>query len=77
MKKIIVVDGQGGNIGKQIVKSIKESFPGEYVRAVGTNSVATANIAVKTNFFVLLFIMLPSLVISPLISTSHIQACFS
>ena len=43
MKKIIVVDGQGGNIGKQIVKSIKESFPGEYVRAVGTNSVATAN----------------------------------
>ena len=43
MKKIIVVDGQGGNIGKQIVKSIKENFPKEYVRAVGTNSVATAN----------------------------------
>ena len=43
MIKIIVIDGQGGNIGKQIVKSIKENFPKEYVRAVGTNSVATAN----------------------------------
>ena len=43
MIKIIVIDGQGGNIGKQIVKSIKENFPKEYVRTVGTNSVATAN----------------------------------
>ena len=39
--RIIVIDGQGGNIGKQIVKSIKDSFPDAYVRAVGTNSVAT------------------------------------
>lgn len=39
--RIIVIDGQGGNIGKQIVKSIKDSFPDVYVRAVGTNSVAT------------------------------------
>ena len=39
--RIIVIDGQGGSIGKQIVKSIKDSFPDVYVRAVGTNSVAT------------------------------------
>jgi len=41
--KIIVIDGQGGNIGRQLVKSIKDSFANVYVRAVGTNSTATAN----------------------------------
>ena len=41
--KIIVVDGQGGNIGKQLVRSIRDSFPDVYIRAVGTNSAATAN----------------------------------
>ena len=41
--KIIVIDGQGGNIGKQLVKSIRDSFPDVYIRAIGTNSTATAN----------------------------------
>ncbi len=41
--KIIVIDGQGGNIGKQLVKSIKDSFPDILIRAIGTNSTATAN----------------------------------
>jgi len=41
--KIIVIDGQGGNIGKQLVKSIKDNFSDVYVRAIGTNSTATAN----------------------------------
>ena len=41
--KIIVIDGQGGNIGKQLVKSIRDSFPEAYIRAVGTNSAATSN----------------------------------
>ena len=41
--KVIVIDGQGGNIGKQLVKSIKDSFPDIYVRAIGTNSTATSN----------------------------------
>ena len=41
--KIIVIDGQGGNIGKQLVKSIRESFSDVYIRAVGTNSAATSN----------------------------------
>ena len=41
--KIIVIDGQGGNIGKQLVKSIRESFPEVYIRAIGTNSTATSN----------------------------------
>ncbi len=41
--KIIVIDGQGGNIGKQLVKDIREAFPEIYIRAIGTNSAATAN----------------------------------
>ena len=41
--KIVVIDGQGGNIGKQLVKSIKESFPNVSIRAIGTNSTATSN----------------------------------
>ena len=43
MKKIIVIDGQGGNIGKQLVKRIREELPDVYIRAVGTNSTATGN----------------------------------
>ena len=41
--KMIVIDGQGGNIGRLLVKGIKESFPEVSVRAIGTNSTATAN----------------------------------
>ena len=41
--KIVVIDGQGGNIGRQLVKSIKDEFPDIYVRAIGTNSTATSN----------------------------------
>lgn len=41
--KITVIDGQGGNIGRQLVKMIRERFPEVRLSAVGTNSVATAN----------------------------------
>ena len=41
--KILVIDGQGGNIGRQLVKMICENFPSADVTAVGTNSIATAN----------------------------------
>ncbi len=41
--KMIVIDGQGGNVGRLLVKGIKESFPEVSVRAIGTNSTATAN----------------------------------
>ena len=41
--RIIVIDGQGGNIGKQLVKNIREEFPDVYIRTIGTNSTATAN----------------------------------
>ena len=41
--KIVVIDGQGGNIGKQLVKSIKDNFNDVNIRVIGTNSTATAN----------------------------------
>ncbi len=40
---MIVIDGQGGNVGRLLVKNIKESFPEVMIRAIGTNSTATAN----------------------------------
>lgn len=38
--KILVVDGQGGGIGKQLVGQIKNSIPEAKIIAVGTNSLA-------------------------------------
>ena len=40
---ILVIDGQGGNIGRQVVKLICESIPQADLLAVGTNSTATEN----------------------------------
>ena len=41
--KILIIDGQGGNLGKQLVKMVTEKFPQFELRAVGTNSIATEN----------------------------------
>ncbi len=43
MKKICVIDGQGGGIGSAIIKRLKERF-GETIEviALGTNAIATA-----------------------------------
>lgn len=40
---ILVIDAQGGGLGKQIVSAIKKSYPDRKITAVGTNSVATSN----------------------------------
>jgi hypothetical protein len=39
---ILVIDAQGGGIGRQLVAAVKDSVPGAAVTAVGTNTVATA-----------------------------------
>lgn len=39
---ILVIDAQGGGIGKQLVAEIKKNIPTAYVMAVGTNTAATA-----------------------------------
>ena len=39
--KILIVDAQGGGIGKQVVSALKNRFPENEITAVGTNSAAT------------------------------------
>lgn len=41
--KVLVIDGQGGRIGCRIIENLKESLPEAEIIAVGTNSIATAN----------------------------------
>ena len=38
---VLIVDGQGGRLGKQLVKEVRERFPQLPLMAVGTNSMAT------------------------------------
>jgi hypothetical protein len=40
--KIVIIDGQGGKMGKAIVEQLKESLPGHELIAIGTNSIATS-----------------------------------
>ena len=40
--KIVVIDAQGGGLGKQIITSLKQKEENIHVIAVGTNSAATA-----------------------------------
>lgn len=40
--KIMVIDGQGGKMGKSIVEQMKKAFPQDEILAIGTNSTATA-----------------------------------
>jgi hypothetical protein len=43
MMKILVIDGQGGRIGCKLIEYIKANLPEAIITAVGTNSIATAN----------------------------------
>ena len=40
---IVVIDGQGGRLGRKLVESIRKVCPGESILAIGTNSIATEN----------------------------------
>ena len=37
---ILIIDGQGGGIGRQLVENIKKSLPEQKITAVGTNALA-------------------------------------
>lgn len=37
---ILVIDGQGGKLGRSLVEAIKKAFPNIEIMAVGTNSTA-------------------------------------
>lgn len=41
--RILVVDGQGGMVGRQMVEAIKRMIPTAEITAVGTNTTATAS----------------------------------
>jgi len=40
--KLLVIDGQGGGMGKSLVQALKAALPGQSIAAVGTNAAATA-----------------------------------
>ena len=40
---ILVIDGQGGRLGRKLVESIRKACPDTVITAVGTNSIATEN----------------------------------
>lgn len=40
---ILVLDGQGGGIGRTLVEALVKTYPQHEIAAVGTNSAATAN----------------------------------
>lgn len=40
--KILIIDGQGGKMGKMLVEQLKQNLPEVKVTALGTNSIATA-----------------------------------
>ena len=39
---IMVMDGQGGRMGKSVVEQIRKRFPEDEILAIGTNSIATS-----------------------------------
>ena len=39
---ILVIDAQGGGIGRQVVTAVRKAFPQHHNTAVGTNSAATS-----------------------------------
>ena len=39
--KILVIDGQGGGLGRQLVSALRAALPAADIMAVGTNSMAT------------------------------------
>ena len=41
--RVMVMDGQGGGVGKLLVETLLATIPGVEVIAVGTNATATAN----------------------------------
>lgn len=40
--KIVIIDGQGGKMGKAIVEQVKQNFPNHDIYAIGANSIATS-----------------------------------
>ena len=46
---VLVIDGQGGGLGRQLVAAISAACPEARLTAVGTNSLATSAISYDRN----------------------------
>ena len=42
MKKIVIIDGQGGRLGKLLVEETRARMPQTHILVIGTNGVATS-----------------------------------
>lgn len=40
--KVVIIDGQGGKMGKSVIEQLKLRFPSLQTYAIGTNSIATS-----------------------------------
>ena len=40
--RILIIDGQGGGVGRQLATQIRQAFPDVQLTAVGTNTIATS-----------------------------------
>ena len=38
---ILIIDGQGGQLGSQLIKAVLNRYPDAQITAVGTNATAT------------------------------------
>lgn len=43
MTKILIIDGQGGRMGRAVAEQLKARFPAQELIALGTNSIATSS----------------------------------
>ena len=43
MKKVVIIDGQGGRMGRALVEEIHKLCPGQPLLALGANTTATAS----------------------------------
>ena len=41
-KNVLIIDGQGGQLGRQMVEAVRRLIPDAQITAVGTNSIATS-----------------------------------
>lgn len=41
-KNVLIIDGQGGQLGRQMVEAVRSLIPDAQITAVGTNAIATA-----------------------------------
>lgn len=40
--EIVVIDGQGGRMGRLVIEQLKREHPAQFITAIGTNSIATS-----------------------------------